>query len=383
MISEVKAIDIAKAVDGIDLIVDGHSHSILADYSEFNKNNETKITSTGEYLKNLGQVTITFDEESEVKDIEINTADISTLTEESSEINELVNSIKDGQKDILNEVVGYTPILLEEARDKVRWTHTNLGRLITSAMLNETGADIAITNGGGIRDSILAGDIAKNAIIKVLPFGNYIVTKKVKGSDIIAALEHGMVEGTGAFSHFAGMIVESKREIDSKGVVRHKLMSVKINGENLDLNKEYILATNDFMAVGGDGYEMFKDYPTLNEYSTLDESLINFIKVVDAEGILAISDEKRLIVKENGAEELPYDDKNETEGPNEDKNEGIIVTPGDGNSDRVENSNDNKTAGKKENLPNTGGRSVLSIIISAVIMIAGGAILERNKNIIN
>lgn len=295
--SEVKATDIAKAVNGIDLIIDGHSHSILESYTEFNNTSDTKVTSTGEYLNNLGQVSITLDENSEIKDINLQSIDTYTLVEEDAEINELISSIKEGQEGVLNQVVGSTPIELDGFRINVRSGHTNLGRLITSAMINETGADIALNNGGDIRDSIAAGDITKDAVVKVLPFGDYIVTKKLKGSDIVAALEHGMVEGSGAFTHFAGMVVETEKVTDDEGLTRHKVISVKVNGEDIDLEKEYVVATNDFMAVGGDGYTMFSNYPTFNEYSALDESLIKYIEKIGSEGIVAISNEERLIVK--------------------------------------------------------------------------------------
>ena len=248
-------------------------------------------------------------------------------------------------------------------------------------MLNETGADIAITNGGGIRDSIEAGDITKDSVIKVLPFGNYIVTKKVKGSDIVAALEHGLVEGAGSFTHFAGITVETKKETDDQGVTRHKVLSIKINGEDLDLNKEYVLATNDFMAVGGDGYTMLSDYPTLNEYSALDESLIKYIEKVGSEGIIAIDKEERLVVKEASDDETDNDadnsgsendsDKDESE---DNKNNEVVLSPGE---DKSENSNNNNNQNNK--LPQTGGKNVMPIVAFAAIMILGGAMVIKEK----
>ncbi len=367
--STVKSTDIAKAVNGIDLIIDGHSHSILENYSEFNNNSKTKIASTGEYLKGLGEVKVSFDENLQVENIDLKTVDTNTLVEEDAEISNLINSIKENQQDILNEVVGNTPIKLEGARELVRSGHTNLGRLITSAMLNETGADIAITNGGGIRDSIEAGDITKDSIIKVLPFGNYIVTKKVKGSDIVAALEHGMVEGSGSFAHFAGITVESKKESDKQGLIRHKVLSVKINGDDLDLNKEYVLATNDFMAVGGDGYTMFSNYPTLNEYSALDESLIKYIEKIGSEGIIAIDKEERLIVK--GASDEVIDNGVEKDEVEENKNDEVVTNP---NEDKNENSNKNYGA-----LPKTGGISTIPIFAFAVAMLVGRYMLLKES----
>lgn len=292
--SDVKATDIAEAVNGIDVMIDGHSHSTLDKYAEFNATHETKITSTGNYLETFGKVRVVLNEANEVIDVILESVTSSELEDEDAEIRELIDEIKKGQEPILNEVVGETPIDLDGVRENVRSGHTNLGRLITSAMLDETGADIAISNGGGIRDSIKAGQITKGAVISVLPFGNYIVTKNVKGQDIIDALNATMAKLNGGFPHFAGMNVLTEEYVDADGTIRWRVVSIEVNGAPIDAEKMYTLATNDFMAAGGDNYTMFGDYPILNEYSALDEALIKYISKVGAEGIIAVDAEVRL-----------------------------------------------------------------------------------------
>ncbi|SCJ38074.1 Trifunctional nucleotide phosphoesterase protein YfkN precursor [uncultured Clostridium sp.] len=292
--SDVKATDIAEAVTGIDVMIDGHSHSTLDKYEEFNAAHKTKITSTGNYLESFGEVRISLDNENNVLDVKPGNVLTKNLTEEDAEIKGLIDGIKKGQEPILNEIVGETPIDLDGVRENVRSGHTNLGRLITSAMLDETGADIAITNGGGIRDSIKAGQITKGNVIAVLPFGNYIVTKNVTGQDIIDALNATMAKLNGGFPHFAGMNVLTEEYIDEAGKTRWRVVSIEVNGSPIDAEKMYTLATNDFMAAGGDNYTMFGNYPTLNEYSALDEALIKYISKVGAKGIIAIDSEVRL-----------------------------------------------------------------------------------------
>ena len=292
--SDIKATDIGEAVTGIDVIIDGHSHSTLAKYADFNATHETKITSTGSYLEAFGKVRVVLNEENEVIDVILESVTSSELKEEDTDIRNLIDEIKKGQEPILNEVVGETPIDLDGVRANVRSGHTNLGRLITSAMLDETGADIAISNGGGIRDSIKAGQITKGDVISVLPFGNYIVTKNVKGQDIIDALNATMAELNGGFPHFAGMNVLTEQYEDESGTIRWRVVSIEVNGEEIEADKMYTLATNDFMAAGGDNYTMFGEYPILNEYSALDEALIKYISKVGQEGILAADSEIRL-----------------------------------------------------------------------------------------
>lgn len=297
--SDVKATDIAEAVTGIDVMIDGHSHLTLDKYEEFNVAHKTKITSTGNYLESFGEVRISLDNENNVLDVKPGNVLTKNLTEEDAEIKGLIDGIKKGQEPILNEIVGETPIDLDGVRENVRSGHTNLGRLITSAMLDETGADIAITNGGGIRDSIKAGQITKGNVIAVLPFGNYIVTKNVTGQDIIDALNATMAKLNGGFPHFAGMNVLTEEYIDEAGKTRWRVVSIEANGSPIDAEKMYTLATNDFMAAGGDNYTMFGNYPTLNEYSALDEALIKYISKVGAEGIIAVDAEVRLAEAES------------------------------------------------------------------------------------
>ena len=295
--SEVMSSDIANGVKGIDLIVDGHSHTELNNY----KVGDTYIASTGNYLENVGMVTIKV-KNGEVLSVEpklYSAKDLKNIPEDSK-VKSIVDRIDENQKSILNVVIGKTPITLDGQRETNRGGHTNLGRLIASAMLEETGADIALTNGGGIRATIEKGDVTKGDVINVLPFGNYIVTKQVKGQDIIDALNHGMKFGAGSFPHFAGMTVEAKKmeSVGENGVTitKGKVLSVLVDGKPINPNATYTLATNDFMAAGGDGYTMLGSYPIENEFSALDEALIRYLSKVGDDGIKAIDGEERLIL---------------------------------------------------------------------------------------
>ncbi|NTV89331.1 MAG: LysM peptidoglycan-binding domain-containing protein [Clostridiales bacterium] len=265
---------VAEKVAGIDLIIDGHSHTVLA---EPLKIKDTVIVQTGEYLKNIGVVKLEFSADNKITGI---TASLTTK-EQSAEIkpNEAVAAIISGyaesQKPILSEVLLKTEIDLDGERADVRTGPTNLSGLITKAMLDVTGADMAITNGGGIRASIKAGDVTRGDIITVLPFGNYIVTKKMKGSDIKAALENGLAkypDANGAFPQVANV----EYLFDGKKPAGERVTQVWIKGVKLDAAKEYIVATNDFMAAGGDGYK-FSELPLVNEYQALDEAVVAYV----------------------------------------------------------------------------------------------------------
>jgi len=265
--------DICKAVDGIDVFVDGHSHT---DLEAGKVVNGATIVQTGEYDKNLGVVTLTYADKKLTVAPTLVTKAQAEEVEADKAMTDLIAGVKTDNEKITSVVVAKSDIELIGVRDKVRAGETNLGNLITAAMIDATGADVAITNGGGIRASIEVGDVTKGEIITVLPFGNYVVTKKISGADIKAALENGIGSypaTKGAFPHVAGMTFK----FDPNLAEGSKLVEVKVNGVMIDDAKMYTLATNDFMAAGGDGYKMFGDDAIVGEFAGLDEVLIAYM----------------------------------------------------------------------------------------------------------
>lgn len=266
---------VAKGVEGIDVIVDGHSHTTLP---EGRMEGETLIVSTGTALKDIGQVELV------VEDGKVVSKTATLLGYEAfnevapkQEIIDAIAKVEEAQKPMLEKVVGTTEVKLVGDREVVRTGESNLGQLATDAMIELTGADVAITNGGGIRASIEAGDITMNNMVTVFPFGNTIMVKEIKGSDLLAALEYGVdsfPETKGAFPHTAGITftLNAYKEAGSR------VSDVKVSGEALDLNKMYLVATNDFMAAGGDGYTMFESYPIKAEYNTLMDTLLAYVE---------------------------------------------------------------------------------------------------------
>ncbi len=274
----VKSSDIANAVPELDIIIDGHSHS---DLSEGLLVNGVLIAQTGEYTKNVGIIDLT------VMDGKVTSKVASHYTKEDAaekegdaEVTALIDEIKAEQVKITSVVLSNTKTVLDGERGQVRTGETNLGNLIADAMIKESGADIALTNGGGIRSSIQVGDITKGDVITVLPFGNYIVTKEVTGADVVAAIENGIDSypgAKGAFPHVSGMAYA----FDANLPAGSRVTSLVINGLPVDMDKTYVLATNNFMAAGGDGYKMFADYPIKGEFAALDEALIDYMNIID------------------------------------------------------------------------------------------------------
>ncbi|MEM6634724.1 MAG: 5'-nucleotidase C-terminal domain-containing protein [Pseudomonadota bacterium] len=163
--------------------------------------------------------------------------------------------------------IGETPVLLDTRRTTVRATESAFGNLTVDAMRAETGADVAITNGGGIRGDTTYEPgtvITRRDVLTELPFGNKTVLLEVSGTDVLAALENGVSaveDGSGRFPHVSGMTFAFDASLDAGG----RVSEVMISGTPLDEGKTYLLATNDFMGAGGDGYAMFAGKPSVIE----------------------------------------------------------------------------------------------------------------------
>ncbi|OON37489.1 bifunctional UDP-sugar hydrolase/5'-nucleotidase [Izhakiella australiensis] len=143
---------------------------------------------------------------------------------------------------------------LEGDRSKVRFQQTNMARLILTAQMDRTQADFAVMSGGGVRDSIDAGDISYRDVLKIQPFGNTLVYVDMKGSEVekyLAVVANKQVD-SGAYAQFANVSLIA----DGKGV-----SEVKIKGQPLDANKTYRMATLSFNASGGDGYPEIDKLP--------------------------------------------------------------------------------------------------------------------------
>ncbi|MEC0369435.1 5'-nucleotidase C-terminal domain-containing protein [Paenibacillus chibensis] len=270
------SLKLVKEVPGIDVFIDGHSHTVLE--HGLNADNNTLIASAGEYTKYVGVVDLWVDGGKVVKkEAKLVDEKAAADIKPDEKVASLVASIQKEQEPILKEKVGETPVKLEGSRELARTSETNLGDLLADAMRDVSQSDIAMTNGGGIRASIEAGTITKGDIVTVLPFGNQIVQLKVTGEDIVAALENGVSdypESKGGFPQVSGVSFK----IDKSKPKGSRVHSVMVGGKALDPKATYTLATNDFMSIGGDQYTMFSKYSQAGMYGALDEALISYIQ---------------------------------------------------------------------------------------------------------
>ncbi|EFS2484159.1 bifunctional UDP-sugar hydrolase/5'-nucleotidase [Salmonella enterica subsp. enterica serovar Mbandaka] len=173
---------------------------------------------------------------------------------ENPQMLSLLTPFQNKGKAQLEVKIGSVNGLLEGDRSKVRFVQTNMGRVILAAQIARTGADFGVMSGGGIRDSIEAGDITYKSVLKVQPFGNIVVYADMSGKEVVDYLTAvaQMKPDSGAYPQFANVSFVAKEG---------KLTDLKIKGEPVDPAKTYRMATLSFNATGGDGYTRIDNKP--------------------------------------------------------------------------------------------------------------------------
>ena len=298
-----RSIDLYEKVSGIDFLIDGHSHTVMT----AGENGEP-IQSTGCYFANIGVVVI----DNETRTIEdhflMNTAGMPR--------DQLVAAAAQGIIDTVDAEYGATfaktEVFLNGERDPGNRTEqTNLGTLITDAMVwsvvSEGGLEayyeapvVGITNGGGIRASIERGNVTKNDINTVLPFGNTVAVVYITGAELLEALEASTYctpDAIGGFPQTCGiewtldttkaydqgdLYVLDGKESSYYGPASIQRVSIQsINGEPFDETATYAVVTNNFCAAGGDTYNVFhRAYSEGFGFDTgipMDEAVIDYI----------------------------------------------------------------------------------------------------------
>ncbi len=298
-----RSIDLLEKVTGIDVFIDAHSHSTLADIfaktDNTGKVGDTVLTSTGTKLANIGCVTIKGD------DVKAELLPYDTLTTTADA------AVAARAAEITAQIeaeygVPFAKSLVElngaKAPNGNRDGETNNGDLITDAILwyatkdggLEVDADhtIALTNGGGIRAAIKAGDITKKDVNTVLPFGNTVAVIYVTGAELLEALEASTYctpEAVGGFPQVSGInfTIDTTKAYDAgelyAGSTYHAPRSINrvtinsINGKAFDAAARYAVVTNDFLAAGGDTYYAFSIATVINTGVPMDQVLMDYI----------------------------------------------------------------------------------------------------------
>lgn len=297
--------DVIGNTNGIDAFLDGHSHD--TDQVEMINKDGAKVlrSGCGTKLQGVGYLRIAKDGTLSAGLYSWNN-DVAApeLMGISNDVSAALEEATKTLNEKLNEVVAvsevdltiYDPVAVREDGSKIRIirnAETNLGDLCADAYRDQSGADVAFVNGGGIRVSIDAGEITLNDILKVHPFGNVMCVVEATGQQLLDALEFGasvVPSENGSFQHTSGLTyeihtyVESAAKVDENGMFvgvegEYRVKNVKVGGEDLELDKIYTLASHNYMIKnGGGGFNMFMNCKLLQDEVMIDNQvLINYI----------------------------------------------------------------------------------------------------------
>lgn len=309
-------------------VIDGHSHTVES--TTYGDN--VTYNQTGSYLHNVGK--ITYKSRQLLGNPSLIAAADAKKLEANPKIEKLVKDIKqkyDAENAI--EVVSNSPVELNGDRENVRVRETNLGNVVADSLYQygQTGfshpTDIAVTNGGGLRETISKDKpITKGNVIAVLPFGNTISQIQVTGQQVLDMFEKSLgsilqvdkagktvldengqplLEPSGGFLQISG----AKVYYDTNLVAGKRVLAIQVKNratglyEKLDLEKVYYLATNDFLAAGGDGYTMLGG--AREEGPSMDAAFEDYLKTADLTQYEKVNPNSRTISVDSKTFKLP------------------------------------------------------------------------------
>jgi 5'-nucleotidase / UDP-sugar diphosphatase len=243
---------LAESVNGIQVIVGGHTHTRVESPMKIN---ETLIVQAWEHAKVLGILDLTIQDRKVIRYEGRLAAVRPGMTNPDTAVEEIVNRYEKQAAAILDEVIGEAEVDLSGKGSRSQ--ETNLGNMVADILRQETGADIALINGGGLRADILKGPIRMKDLLSVLPFSNHPVVLRVKGEELYEIFKYGLsdLSGTGGrFPQVSGIrLTYTPNALDGQMITSFMVGEKKLNPQDW-----YSLATNDFLAAGGDGYDILK-----------------------------------------------------------------------------------------------------------------------------
>ncbi|MBK0414053.1 bifunctional UDP-sugar hydrolase/5'-nucleotidase [Chromobacterium haemolyticum] len=278
-------VEMARAVKGLDLIVGGHSQNPVCMKAENQRDdayvpgapcapdrqNGAWIVQAHEWGKYVGRADFEFRNgklklskyqlmpvnlKKSVKGVDGKEQKVpyTQLIEEDGKLRNFLQNFQNKGQAALDVPVGRTSAKLDGDRGVVRSQPTNLGVFVGKVMMDKVKADFAVSNSGGIRDSLPAGAINYRDVLKVFPFGSTLAYVDLNGQEALDYLKAAasMTPGAGAFGQFAGVKLR---------IVGGQLQQALIGGQPIDPSKTYRMAINSFIAAGGDGYPVMNKHP--------------------------------------------------------------------------------------------------------------------------
>ena len=274
--SEVTSERIAQEVPGIDLIIDAHSHTQLDKGLQVGK---TLICQTGCYDRMLGKVELVVKDHklSKVKSELISKPQLQKMVKKTDPgVSQAIEVIQKNNKAAFDKVVTESPKTLTSRREIVRAQESELGNLAADATRWGGQADIGLVNGGNLRADLPQGKVTQGDLLNIFPFGNTIKRVELSGAAVKQLLEHSVEYVPAAFGGFMD-VSGVTFDLDPSAPAGSRVSNVLVGGQPLNEQHMYQLAVNDFIAAGGDGYDMFKTAKVTGEFGTMEEIFASYL----------------------------------------------------------------------------------------------------------
>ncbi|MDB5506768.1 MAG: multifunctional 2,3-cyclic-nucleotide 2-phosphodiesterase/5-nucleotidase/3-nucleotidase [Devosia sp.] len=269
-------LQVAAALPLVDIIVGGHSHTLLSNVAEGAAGPyptmvtnpagvEVPVVQANQYGKYLGDLTVTWDDAGNVTKAEGEPFLIDASVKANEDFGTQLVALAGPIEAAMGEVIGVATAPIDGARENCRAKECQMGNLVADAMLDrvaDQGVTIAIANGGGLRASIDAGDITMGDAVTVLPFSNTLATVQVSGADVIEALENGVSDvenAAGRFPQVAGLKYTYTLANPAGDRISDVLVGSGDSFAPIDEAATYTIVTNNYVRGGGDGFTTFAD----------------------------------------------------------------------------------------------------------------------------
>ncbi|HPZ10436.1 MAG TPA: 5'-nucleotidase C-terminal domain-containing protein, partial [Candidatus Eremiobacteraeota bacterium] len=261
-------VKLVSKVPGIDIIIGAHTHKVIEKPVLKDK---TIIVQAGNYLAYLGKLEIEIDKST--KKIINHKGELITILnsqiEPDKEVKYILDKYREKYEAFGDTIIGETSTVLT----KIPYKECTLGNLIADSIKITAGVDIGLINSGGLRDNIPVGPVTMEKIYRVYPFENMLISLDLSGKDIMEIIEQ-------SFSGFHAILQVSglKVKYDSSKPKNQRVIEIMVNNKPLDPKKIYRVATADFLALGGDGYNGFKKGKNLQNVMLIRDAIIKYFQ---------------------------------------------------------------------------------------------------------
>lgn len=309
---------------GIDAVIAGHQHILIDKYCTDSDGKSVKLVEANCFFKNVGVLTLTYSNEKGVTDaVEKTYSSADTQGMSDEKIASDISAIEKREQSVLSEVIGESSREYAYSWEELRTSEQEIGRIVTAAYLDFTGADVAMENAGGIRSGIPKGNVTYSDLISISPYGNVLVEKELTGQQIIDILEfsvdlmkknnavydlqkqaikdgedpyqYSWPDNSGSVMQFSGL----SAVYDYSKPYGDRVSDVKIGGKAIDTLKTYRVVSNNY-AFDSSDYGDVASLPTVKEYTTCEQILRDYIGKGDFEKAAANAN---LVEKSSPSEE--------------------------------------------------------------------------------